>query len=275
MTTTFFDRGYSLYPDVAQEGLIDSSIPNDVIALANTSLSATEVRLITMGTVANSTLYTAVFSSTALGLAPTTVSFTSGGSATAAQIRDAMIAAINGSLNLSRFFRATATGNNVTVTSRIEGAAGVFNISVSGGGAGFAPSVVTAGADSPVIPFGRLIWSRLTDPANGCRMFDGALNLGLVRGFSTRTDSNETNLNGSMGYANKFPVNILQKGRINVVAVTAMTIGDPLHFYISGENQGRVRNTADGGLTVQYTGDGISVYKSFPAGFGKLEVNLP
>lgn len=277
VTGTGFQRDYAYYPAKGLEGMIDDSVPHDVVTLSNNATSVDQVNSITIGTPVNNTDYSVTFYSTKLGIRPTTVTYTSSNLATASNIQTGLLEAINSNPQFSAHLKFDKNGSDISVTSRIHGSSGEFNLSVSGGGTGFAVSVETTPADPAIIPFGRVLWQRITDTNRNCRVIDGSLSDGVIRGFSVRTEVHESPYPGMpLGYLPKDEVNALTKGRMQIVPVSDMHPAGDIYIYISGENQGRLRGNADGSDTVKYTGTGIRIYEPVRAGeIGRVEVNLP
>lgn len=273
-----FNRGYDLYSADAVEGQLDNTIPyGSPYHYVNAGLAATQVSQITVGTAANSTEYRATIISEKLGISAIVVSYTSDASATAAEIRDGLIAALRANHRLSGHFKFTADGNNIKVGSRTDGLDGAFTLSVSGGGTGYAASTSTPAADAPVIPFGRVLWTRNGDQGNHVRVIDGPIASGTIRGISIRSNAYEAPYSGvAEGYPSKSPVNCPAMARIWVLPLTDMEPGSAIHVYNTGPNKGRIRASADGSDTVQYAGTGIRVFDSLKANkLGRVEVNLP
>ncbi len=270
-------RNYNYFPDDGLEGMLDDSVPHDVVTLVNNATTKNKSAKITLGTPASSTQYRAIFSSTKLGFPRTEVVYTSDAAATPANLQSGFLNAIRSELNLASYLKLTTDGNDIVITSRGAGSTGDFNLSVSGGGTGYAASLLTAPADAPLIPFGRLLFQKPEDTARNCRVIDGPLASGVIRGFSVRTEVHESPYPGGLvGYLPMYEVNALTRGRMQIVPVSNMHPAGQIHVYIAGANQGRLCAAADGVSTVQYTGTGIRIYEPCAANeIGRVDVNLP
>lgn len=280
-----FSTDYSLYPKAFLEGMMYDAYPHDLSQPypANSAGNTAQVVTITVGTAATSTAYN-------VQVGNFSASYLSGGSDTAALIQAGLIAAINGNPDIYGLVRATATsGNNVLVTSRIAGTGNGWNVSVSGGGTGYAASVTTAATNAGLIPFGRLICSVSTDPPKSGRVINAApSNTNLIRGVSKRTAVLETQYRPDSGtgavegYPVGEPMECVRKGRIAVVTVNPVTPFSDIYVYTSGVNQGRFNGAADTGAVLLNVAGGTGFAWATPtqAGFQNtgmaiLEVNIP
>lgn len=272
-----FQRNYNLYPDIGIEGMIDDSIPHDVITVSNNSNAVAQVSKIVTGTAANNTEYDVTFWRSQGQLDPITISFTTDGTATSAKLQSGLMAAIQSNPRLGEFFVASTTGNDILITARVAGAAGQFSLSTANGGTGFISNQVTAPSDPSVIPFGRVLWQRPQDTGRNVTVINDVLANGTIRGISVRTEVHESPWWGNaLGYYPQAEVNCLVKGRIQIIPVTNMYPGGPIYIYTTGANQGRFSGSADGSNNVLYTGQGLMIYEAATAGqISKMMVNLP
>jgi len=277
-----FTDNFKLYPDQGLEGMLVDSFPHNVLTLKNSAKSATAKARITIGT-ASTNLYSLTFESLTLGLPLTTVTVTPTGTPTAADVQNLLMDALRGNLMLTSRLKFTKVSTTaIDAISRVDGKAGAFTITASGGGSGFAGATTTQGADAPIIPWGRLLWTRNTaKEGDECSVIDGPLASGIVRGVSVLTEAygsygdNVGSYGYMPGYPPNYPVNCAKMAQIWMYALTDMEPYNSVHAYITGDHQGRVRATADGANTTDISSLNLKPFNSIKANtIGRFEVNL-
>ena len=133
-------------------------IPGGIATFLNASNQVRQVNTITIGTVANNTDYKIIDD----GIV---VTYNSGASATATTIRDGLISEFNFA-GLGEIARATGAG-----AFTITGYPGLpFDVSIAGGGTGYAIALTTASASSSPIGFGLAVARATTDPEDVARL---------------------------------------------------------------------------------------------------------
>jgi hypothetical protein len=133
-------------------------IPGGIATLINASNQVRQVNTVTVGTAANSTDYKVIVDGVL-------VTYTSDATATATEIRDGLIAEINFS-GLGVTARSTGAG-----TFTLTGYPGVpFDVSIAGGGTGYAIALTTASANSSSIGFGLAVSRATSDAENVARL---------------------------------------------------------------------------------------------------------
>lgn len=266
-----FAVGTPLYPEQYVEGLIVDAPPHDIITLANNAGAVKQVATVTIGTAATSTAYSIIIDGV-------TVTYTSGGSDTATNIRDGLVAAIKQSPFVYGKVIPTTGSGTVILTARIAGTAGSFTPTISGGGTGYAIAATTAAADPSVIAFGRALTTSSTEGGDTCRQINAALSsTNVLRGVSCRTLAQASQGIGYTiveGYPPKEAVNCVRKGRVAVRVQEAVTPLSAVWVYHTGTYAGTFRATTDANAS-QITA-GASWYKGASAGgLAVLDLNLP
>lgn len=272
-----FSQTYGLYPDQFIEGQIVDSFPHDIITLSNSGGQVKQVDTITIGVVANATLYTY----SALGQ---TVSFTSDADATAAEVTTGLLNAIRAnSVLFGRIIPVSPGAGTITLTARIAGTANSFTSAVTGTGATVANT--TPAAEPAVIPFGRAIATLGADGAGSGRLINAAPSTtNIIRGVCIRTNAYESAGVGLAiveGYPPREPINVMRRGRCAVRVLDAVTPLSQVFVQHTGADAGKFRGSANANATAltpaagTFAG-GISFSSNAPAGgLAILNLNLP
>lgn len=143
---TFLKAGFDGQP-------YDDSDFRDFISLINVNPQAAQVTTITVDTAVNDTEYVVFLNSIE-------VSFTSDSSATIVEVRDGLIAAINGTVGLSYLDAEVASSTALTVTSRLDGVA----FTATSPSANLTLTETTAAASAAPVGFGLSIVRTSDDP---------------------------------------------------------------------------------------------------------------
>lgn len=244
-----YPRGFqtptTFYPPTGAEGALADSISHDFLSLVNGSAAVANVWTVDPGTAANSTAYGLTVTDYD-GNALSSVSITSDGTATAAEIQAALVAAWNANSVLYGYAVATAGGSNtVVITARNAGVIYGISVAVTGGGSGYAATQTTAAANASVIPFGVVVGTptAATGAAAGyCRVAGASTD--TVRGISVRSESRIA-YNDVDGIPPAEVVPVLTRGRVYVKPVTAFKPSDAVYYYHAGTNAGKVRAATD------------------------------
>lgn len=272
-----FRTDYALYPDQFVEGQIVDSIPHDIITLANSAGQVKQLDTITIGTVANATIYTY----SAFGQ---TVTFTSSGAATTAEVTTGLLNAIRAnSVLFGKLLPASSGAGTITLTARYAGTANSFSSTVSGTGATVATT--TAAAEPAILPFGRAVATLSTDSVNSGRLINAAPSTtNIIRGVAIRTtvfESAGTGLSIVEGYPVREAINVMRRGRCAVRVLDAVTPLSQVFVQHTGVDAGKFRGAANASATA-LTGaagtinGGIAFASSAPAGgLAILDINLP
>lgn len=274
-----FSTTYSLSPDQYIEGQIVDSFPHDIITLANGGGQVRQVDTITIGTAANSTAY----NYSAFGQ---TVTYTSTGAATAAEITTGLLNAIRANGTIYGRVSTSSTVGSIVLTSRLTGAANSFTSSVSGGGTGYAVANTTPAADPVVIPFGRAIFSSTADGSWRIGRLPNAAPsaTNILRGVCIRTNAYESRGIGvaiEEGYAPRDPINVMKHGRVAVRVLDAVTPASQVFVVHTGAHAGKFRGSADASATALTaaagtTNGGIQFVSAAAAGgLAVLNIGLP
>lgn len=272
-----FSTDYALYPAQFIEGQIVDSFPHDIITLANSAGQVKQVDTITIGTVANATVYTY----SALGQ---TVSYTSDADATAAEVTTGLLNAIRAnSVLFGRLIPVSPGAGTITLTARYAGTANSFTSSVTGTGATVATT--TPAAEPAVLPFGRAVATLSTDGSGSGRLINAAPSTtNIIRGVSIRTNVAESiGIGASIveGYAPRDAINVMRRGRCAVRVIDAVTPLSQVFVQHTGTLAGQFRGSANASATAltaaagTFAG-GISFASNAPAGgLAILNINIP
>lgn len=197
-----------------------------IATFLNASNQVRQVNTVTVGTAANSTAYQVIIDSNV-------ITYTSGATATATEIRDGLISEINlagtGAIAL-----ATGAG-----TFTLTGAPGVaFDAVVSGGGTGFAVTPTTPAANSSAIAFGLAVVRETTDKENVARL--PSANTQKFLGITLHNHKSQKYNSQTGEYVAEYratePMSVVQLGSIWVPVESAVTLNSEVYvrFQASG-----------------------------------------
>jgi hypothetical protein len=249
MYLTGFSTPSELYSPNAIEGMLVDSFPHDYVTpnLRNGSGLQNAVYSITVGTAVSNTDYTVSVN----GISAT---FTSGTSATVSDIRTGIITALSND-PMIRGLAVAAIGTDITVSARGIGTANAIEVTVSGGGTGFAATKLQDALDPKRIPFGRVIATGLTDPAGVGKLPQASTD--VPRCVNVRTDAH-ANIEG-LGLTDEDGVNpgeminSLNRGRVWMRVLTDFSPSSTVFYGVGGTTAGMVRAGAATGF-LQLTG---------------------
>lgn len=273
-----FSTTYSIYPDQYIEGGIVDSFPHDIVPFANAGGQVKQVDTITVGTAANSTAY----SYSAFGQ---TVTYTSTGSATAAEITTGLVNAIKANGVIYGRVAVTFVTGTITLTARLPGVANSFTSSISGGGTGYAVANTTPAAEPAIIPFGRAVATLSTDSTRAGRLINAAPSTtNIIQGVCIRTNAYDSRGIGAEiieGYPPREPMNIMKRGRVAVRVLDAVTPLSQVFVQHTGADAGKFRGSANANATALTAAAGTTngswqfVSSAAAGGLAVLHLNLP
>lgn len=233
---------YSERPLAAYAGMIADAGNRDVISKCNSTNQLNNVLVVNA---VNAAVYTLnfVFSDGTTGSA----SFTADGSATKTEIRDGLIADINGDATLSDYVLAAIVDSDELSIERKSAFEGVSFTLASAGDTPTDLTLTTLVADSQEIPFGVMVCVDANRGDEFCRLPRLSTDIGgKTWGVSVSNTGREPNAGG---YASQSNVAILNKGRIWVMCEEAFTVGADVYVrYASGaggSQLGAVRTDSD------------------------------
>lgn len=279
----FLQTSYNRYPDLGLEGGIVDAFPHQMYTYANKSGAIAQSYTVAVGTAAVSTVYSLSISAERRGIAEA-ISITSAAGATAATILAQLEAAFNASAVLKSQYSATIVGATLVVTARAPGLDSTFILFTSGGGVGYTATTTAVGTNPIILPFGRFAtydatalsgFNRNSGATSGAydlpiKLPSSSAEVNDLAGMIIRTSayqpSNEFGYYTTEGVLPFAAANVMNQGRFYFRPVTDIKLGDPLHIYISGVNQGKARASADGALTAQYLAGRIRVIGKYNAG---------
>lgn len=161
----YWQSSYATKLEKGYAGMLVGLGHPEVDSYANSADDAAQVSAIAIGTPASDTDYSLSFDGT-------TVSTRSGAAATATEIRDALVTAVNQSPIYNKAVASAVDAGNFRVAARRQYAGIDFTVSVAGGGAGFEvdDAASTAASVSGGIGYGLVVVRGAGDPDGVARL---------------------------------------------------------------------------------------------------------
>ncbi|ALF52244.1 hypothetical protein ACX27_04265 [Nostoc piscinale CENA21] len=200
-------------------------IPGGIATLINASNQVRQVNTVTVGTAANSTAYGLIID----GIL---IDYTSDATATATEIRDGLIAAVN---LTGVGVAAIATGAGTFTLTGYPGAS--FDATILGGGSGYAIASTTAAANSSAIGFGLAVARATSDPENVGRLPTSDLQrfLGVTLHNHKQQLYNPSEGQYKAEYRHTEPMAVVQLGSVWVAVESAVTLDSSVYVRVSAD----------------------------------------